>query len=48
MKMWAGHDWKPEWFYKDLLKFDDPHKRWKGAFLDKQILFANQITLINY
>jgi hypothetical protein len=35
MKMWAGQDWKPEWFYKDLVKFDDPHKRWKVAFLEK-------------
>jgi hypothetical protein len=35
MKIWAGQDWKPDWFYKDLVKFDDPHKRWKGAFLEK-------------
>jgi hypothetical protein len=35
MKMWAGQDWKPEWFYKDIVKFDDPHKRWKVAFLKK-------------
>ena len=35
IKMWAGQDWNPEWFYKDLVKFDNPYKRWKSAFLEK-------------
>ena len=35
MKVWAGQDWKPEWFYKDLVIFDDPYKRWRGSFLKK-------------
>lgn len=35
MKTWVGQDLKPDWFYKDLVKFDNPFKRWKGAFLKK-------------
>ena len=35
MKMWTGQGWNPEVFYKDLVLFDNPHKRWKGAFLEK-------------
>jgi hypothetical protein len=35
MKTWAGQNYNPEWFYKDLVIFDDPFKRWKGAFLEK-------------
>ncbi len=35
MKRWVGQDWKADWFYKDLVKFDDPYKRWKFAFLEK-------------
>jgi hypothetical protein len=35
MKRWIGKDWNPEWFYKDLVKFDNPYKRWKVAFLER-------------
>jgi hypothetical protein len=35
MKTWVGHDWNPEKFAKDATKFDNPHKRWKEAFLKK-------------
>jgi len=35
MKLWAVKDWNPECFYKDLVKFDNPYKRWKSAFLEK-------------
>lgn len=35
MKVWVGKDWNPDWFYKDLIRFDDPYKRWKKAFLEK-------------
>ena len=33
MKMWAGEDWDPENFNKNNVSFDNPYKRWKGAFL---------------
>lgn len=32
---WVRKDWHPDWFYKDLVKFDNPHKRWKNSFLKK-------------
>jgi hypothetical protein len=35
VKTWIGNDWHPEWFYKDLVKFDNPYKRWKYAFLEQ-------------
>lgn len=35
MKIWIGQGWHPECFYKDLVKFDNPHKRWKVSFLEK-------------
>jgi hypothetical protein len=35
MKTWAGKDWNPELFYKDLVIFDNPYKRWRGAFPEK-------------
>ena len=35
MKIWTGQGWHPESFYKDLVKFDNPYKRWKYAFLEK-------------
>jgi len=35
MKMWTGQGWHPECFYKDLVKFDNPYKRWRGSFLEK-------------
>jgi hypothetical protein len=35
MKEWVGNDWNPDLFYKDLVKFDDPYKRWKVAFLER-------------
>jgi uncharacterized short protein YbdD (DUF466 family) len=30
-----GDSWQPEWFYKDLVQFDNPFKRWKDAFLER-------------
>jgi hypothetical protein len=35
MKIWTGQGWHPECFYKDLVKFDNPYKRWRGSFLEK-------------
>ena len=35
MKTWVGKGWNSEWFYKNLVKFDNPHKRWKAAFLKR-------------
>lgn len=35
MKLWVGKDWNPELFYKALVIFDNPYKRWKTAFLEK-------------
>lgn len=35
IRRWAGKDWHPDWFYKDLVKFENPYKRWRGAFLEK-------------
>lgn len=34
-KTWIG-DWKPDRFSKDEIRFDDPHKRWKAAFLERE------------
>ena len=34
MKVWYGKH-NPEKFDKKKIKFDDPYKRWKGAFLEK-------------
>jgi hypothetical protein len=35
MKAWAGKKWNPEKFDKNDFKFEDPYKRWRGAFLEK-------------
>lgn len=35
MRMWVGKDWDSEKFEKDAVKFDNPYKRWRGAFLEK-------------
>jgi Plasmid pRiA4b ORF-3-like protein len=35
MKKWVGQGWHPECFYKDLVKFDNPYKRWRDSFLEK-------------
>jgi Plasmid pRiA4b ORF-3-like protein len=35
MKSWVGATWDSEKFDKDAVKFDDPYKRWKTAFLEK-------------
>lgn len=35
MRHWVGKDWNPDWFYKDLVEFDNPYKRWKVAFLER-------------
>ncbi len=34
MRTWVGETWDPEHFNKAQVKFDNPYKRWKGAFLD--------------
>ena len=33
MKIWAGKDWDPEKFDPNEVKFDNPYKRWRNAFL---------------
>lgn len=33
MKIWVGEDWDSENFNPEKIKFDDPYKRWKYAFL---------------
>jgi len=33
MRIWVGEDWDPERFDPSLVKFDNPYKRWKNAFL---------------
>jgi hypothetical protein len=35
MKAWGGKDWDPEKFDKNSIRFDNPHQRWKKAFLKK-------------
>lgn len=35
MRTWVGEGWDPEKFNKDEVEFDNPYKRWKGAFLKK-------------
>jgi hypothetical protein len=35
IKVWAGKKWNPEKFDKNDIKFEDPYKRWRGAFLEK-------------
>lgn len=35
MKTWAGKDWNPETFNRKDVKFENPYKRWKIAFLEK-------------
>ena len=35
MKLWAGKDYDPDHFIPDDVSFDQPYKRWKGAFLSK-------------
>ena len=35
MRTWAGKDWDPEKFSPSEVKFDNPYKRWKSAFLDR-------------
>ena len=32
LKKWVGKAWNPEVFYKDLIVFDNPFKRWEYAF----------------
>jgi hypothetical protein len=34
MRTSVGEQWDPESFDKDAVKFDNPYKRWRGAFLD--------------
>ena len=34
MRTWAGENWDPEQFNKDEVKFDNPYKRWKIAFME--------------
>jgi hypothetical protein len=36
MKTWVGKDWNPDKFDKSSIKFDNPYKRWKYAFLEKE------------
>jgi hypothetical protein len=33
MKTWVGENWHPEKFDKNKVKFDNPYKRWRTAFL---------------
>ena len=33
MRAWVGKDYDPERFNPDTVRFDDPYKRWKNAFL---------------
>jgi hypothetical protein len=35
MRRWAGKDWDPEKFDPGSIRFDNPYKRWKYAFLEK-------------
>ena len=35
MKTWVGENWHPEKFNKNVVKFDNPYKRWKSAFLKR-------------
>ena len=35
MKTWVGTNWDPEKFDKNSIKFWEPQKRWKKAFLEK-------------
>jgi len=35
MRIWAGEDWHPDHFNPGEVKFDNPFKRWKGAFLEE-------------
>ena len=35
MRTWAGKDWDPEKFSPSKVKFENPYKRWKFAFLDR-------------
>jgi hypothetical protein len=35
MRIWAGRNWNAAKFDKNKVKFDDPYKRWKYAFLEK-------------
>jgi hypothetical protein len=35
MKTWVGKNWNAEKFDKKAVKFDDPYKRWRKAFLEK-------------
>ena len=35
MKVWVGKNWNPEKFNKNDVKFDNPYKRWKTAFLER-------------
>ena len=34
-RKWIAKDWHPEKFNKDKVKFENPYKRWKGAFLER-------------
>ena len=35
IRRWAGKDWDPEKFSADDVKFENPYKRWKYAFLER-------------
>lgn len=35
MKRWVGKKWSPEKFNANDVKFDNPYKRWRFAFLEK-------------
>ena len=35
MRNWAGKDWDPEKFSPSEVKFENPYKRWRKAFLDR-------------
>ncbi|MDH5399113.1 MAG: plasmid pRiA4b ORF-3 family protein [Cyclobacteriaceae bacterium] len=34
-RTWVGEDYDPEYFDHEKVKFDDPYKRWTGAFLER-------------
>jgi hypothetical protein len=36
MRTWVGKNWSHVKFDKSAIKFDNPHKRWKNAFLEQQ------------
>ena len=36
MRTWAGKDWDPKRFEPDKVRFDNPYKRWRHAFLSRK------------